>query len=110
MTDQAVHDHLSLFAKWFNVDQNHDLGMWLLYGTIVILCFIVYQLGFARKLPVLKAAVIYALLLLGCTLLTFFAIFLPVAEALFAAAVVLAIYKFRLLQSKKAKKDGRFTL
>ncbi|GER68428.1 membrane protein [Weizmannia acidilactici] len=108
MTNEAVHHHLSFFASLYKVDENPDLGMWLLYATITVLCMIVYRLGFARKLPVLKSAVIYVLMMLGCTLLTFFSIFLPVAEALFIAAIVLGIYKIRLRQSKKTDKEERF--
>jgi hypothetical protein len=41
------------------------------------------------------------LLALGCTILTFFAVFLPIAEGLVVAAIILIIYKVRLHQSKK---------
>ncbi|ASA96346.1 MULTISPECIES: YlaH-like family protein [Anoxybacillus] len=87
---------LSFFASLYNVHEQPITGMWLLYATIVVLAIIVYRLGFARKLPMLKNVVIYTLLVLGCTILTFFAVFLPVAEGLLVAAVVLIIYKWRL--------------
>ncbi|RWU15830.1 YlaH-like family protein [Anoxybacillus flavithermus] len=87
---------LSFFASLYNVHEQPITGMWLLYATIVVLAIIVYRLGFARKLPLLKNVVIYTLLVLGCTILTFFAVFLPVAEGLLVAAVVLIIYKWRL--------------
>lgn len=87
---------LSFFASLYNVHEQPTKGMWLLYVTIVILSIIVYRLGFARELPLLKNVVIYALLVLGCTILTFFAVFLPVAEGLLVAAIVLIIYKWRL--------------
>ncbi|ACJ34241.1 YlaH-like family protein [Anoxybacillus flavithermus] len=87
---------LSFFASLYNVHEQPITGMWLLYATIVVLSIIVYRLGFARKLPILKNVVIYTLLVLGCTILTFFAVFLPVAEGLLVAAVVLIIYKWRL--------------
>lgn len=87
---------LSSFASLYNVHERPITGMWLLYATIVVLAIIVYRLGFARKLPLLKNVVIYTLLVLGCTILTFFAVFLPVAEGLLVAAVVLIIYKWRL--------------
>ncbi len=96
-----VHENLSFFATIFRVDENPEIGMWLLYGFIYLLCVLVYKLGFAKKLPILKSAVIYLILALGCTALTFLGIFLPVAEGLVAALVVLGIYKFRLNQSKK---------
>lgn len=87
---------LSFFASLYNVHEQPTKGMWLLYATIVVLSIIVYRLGFARKLPMLKNVIIYSLLVLGCTILTFFAVFLPVAEGLLVAAVVLIIYKWRL--------------
>ncbi|MBF8417701.1 YlaH-like family protein [Heyndrickxia coagulans] len=110
MTSEAVHHQLSFFAALYKVDENPEPGMWLLYLTIVVLSVIVYRLGFARKLPVLKSAVIYVLLLMGCTLLTFFAIFLPVGESLCLAAMVLGAYKIRLYQHKKTEKKGRFPM
>lgn len=96
-----VNESLSFFAGLFRVDENPVIGMWLLYGLIFLLCVFVYKLGFAKKLPVLKSAIIYFVLALGSTVLTFLGIFLPVAEGLVAALVVLIIYKIRLHQSKK---------
>ncbi|MBA2877828.1 YlaH-like family protein [Anoxybacillus ayderensis] len=87
---------LSFFASLYNVHEQPTKGMWLLYATIVVLSIIVYRLGFARELPLLKNVIIYSLLVLGCTILTFFAVFLPVAEGLLVAAIVLIIYKWRL--------------
>jgi hypothetical protein len=75
--------------------------MWLLYFTILGLSVLVYKLGFAKKLPLLKSVVIYLFLAFGCTILTFLGIFLPVAEGLVVAALVLIIYKIRLYQAKK---------
>ncbi|KEK20949.1 membrane protein [Bacillus manliponensis] len=94
-------DRMSFFAKLYKVDTNPDTGMWLLYGTIVILSVIVYNLGFARKLSLLKNVIIYVLLAFGCTFLTFFSIFLPVGEGLVVAIIVLGIYKLRLRQAKQ---------
>ncbi|MBS4172376.1 YlaH-like family protein [Bacillus sp. FJAT-49736] len=77
--------------------------MWLLYLTIIALCILVFKLGFAKKLPLLKSAVIYIFLILGCTVLTFFAIFLPIAEGLVVASLILIIYKIRRVNQKKAE-------
>ncbi|PEA55490.1 hypothetical protein CON64_08150 [Bacillus pseudomycoides] len=96
-------ERMSFFAKLYNVDTNPELGMWLLYGTIIIFSIIVYNLGFARKLSLLKNVVIYTLLILGCTILTFFAVFLPVGEGLVVAIIILGIYKLRLRQAKDSK-------
>ena len=95
-----VSERLSFFAALFRVDINPTVGMWLLYLTIFFLSILVYKLGFAMKLPLLKSVVIYLFLGLGSTMLTFLAIFLPVAEGLVVAAMILIIYKIRLHQSK----------
>ncbi|BFI98835.1 MAG: YlaH-like family protein [Priestia megaterium] len=96
-----VKEHLSFFAASYQVDEHAKIGMWLLYFTILGLSVLVYKLGFAKKLPLLKSVVIYLFLAFGCTILTFLGIFLPVAEGLVVAALVLIIYKIRLYQAKK---------
>ncbi|TYS90995.1 YlaH-like family protein [Rossellomorea aquimaris] len=96
-----VTERLSFFASLYRVDQNAEMGMWLLYITIVGLSILVYKLGFAKKLPVMKSILIYSFLILGCTILTFLGIFLPVAEGLVVAALILVIYKIRLTNEKK---------
>jgi hypothetical protein len=94
-----VIERLSFFASLYQVHERPISGMWLLYITVLILSAIVYRLGFAKKLPLLKNVIIYILLALGCTILTFFAVFLPVAEGLLVAAIVLIVYKLRLKQA-----------
>lgn len=98
-----VSERLSFFAALYQVDEHPLTGMWLLYGTIVVLSVIVFKLGFAKRLPVLKAAAVYLFLVLGCTVLTFFGVFLPVGEGLVVAALILIVYKIRLHQSKKSQ-------
>ncbi|WP_260630975.1 YlaH-like family protein [Bacillus sp. S/N-304-OC-R1] len=100
-----INDRLSFFAALFKVQENSTVGMWMLYLTIVLLCVIVFKLGFAKKLPLAKSAIIYLFLILGCTVLTFFAVFLPITEGLVVAALILIIYKIRLHQSKKQAKS-----
>ncbi|EDL64701.1 YlaH-like family protein [Bacillus sp. SG-1] len=96
-----VTERLSFFASLFRVEENPTLGMWLLYITIIALSILVYKLGFAKKLPLLKSVVIYFFLAAGSTVLTFLGIFLPVAEGLVVAALILIIYKIRLRSHKK---------
>ncbi|MGC4375497.1 YlaH-like family protein [Fictibacillus sp. Mic-4] len=93
----------SPIALLLGIDQHPVQGFFLLYIVITILSIIVYKLGFAKKLPILKSAVIYTFLVIGCFPLTLFGIGLPVAEGLIVAALILIIYKVRLYQSKKAK-------
>jgi hypothetical protein len=102
--DQEVNinpEELSSFAELVGIHENIVQGFWVLYIIILILSIVVFKLGFARKLPPLKSAVIYIFLALGCIPLTFFGIGYPVAEGLLIAAIILIIYKIRLHQSKK---------
>lgn len=100
-----VTDHLSFFAALYKVNEQPKVGMWLLYLTIVFLSIIVYKLGFAKKLRLWQSMIVYFFLILGCTILTFFGVFLPIAEGLVVAAIILIIYKIRLHQSKKQQAD-----
>lgn len=97
----GIHERLSFFAALYQVDENPQAGMWYLYLTIFGLCIIVYQLGFAKKLPLLKNLIIYVIMALGCTVLCFLGVFLPMAEGLIIAIFVLAIYRLRLRNAKK---------
>lgn len=102
-----ITERLSFFAALYKVSEQPKMGMWLLYLTIVVLSIVVYKLGFAKKLPLGKSIVIYTFLILGCTIMTFFGIFLPVAEGLLIAALILVIYKIRLHQSKKLQAEAK---
>ncbi|WP_458352926.1 YlaH-like family protein [Peribacillus frigoritolerans] len=99
-----IQERLSFFAALYRVDENPEAGMWYLYLTVFGLCILVYQLGFAKKLPLLKNVVIYVVMALGCTLLSFFAVFLPMGEALIIASLVLGIYRIRLHNSRKEER------
>lgn len=95
-------EDLSSFANLVGIQDHIVQGFWLLYLIILVLSIIVFKLGFARKLPPLKSAVIYIFLAVGCIPLTFFGIAYPVAEGLCIAALILIVYKVRLHQSKKS--------
>ncbi|RSK26885.1 hypothetical protein EJF36_08400 [Bacillus sp. HMF5848] len=103
----VIAERLSFFAALFRVDENPELGMWLLYITIFILSVVVYKLGFAQKLSVFKSIIIYVFLALGCTILTFLGAFLPVAEGLLVAAGILVAYKVRLRKFKQEQASKR---
>lgn len=70
-----VLERLSFFASLYDVHDHPERGMWLLYITVLLLAALVYRLGFARRLPLLKNVIIYGLLALGCTILTFLLFF-----------------------------------
>lgn len=96
-----IAERLSFFAALYKVNENPKVGMWLLYATIIGLSILVYKLGFAKKLPIGKSIMVYIFLILGCSILTFLGVFLPVAEGLVVASLILIIYKLRLHQQKK---------
>lgn len=82
-------------------------AVWLQYLYIVLLSAIVYKLGFAKKLPLLKNIVIYICLLIGCFVMLIFSYALPIAEGLAGAALLLIIYKIRLHQTKKHQAEAK---
>jgi hypothetical protein len=82
-------------------------AVWLQYLYIVILSAIVYKLGFAKKLPLLKNIVIYLCLFIGCFVMLIFSYALPIAEGLAGAALLLIIYKIRLHQTKKQQTEAK---
>ena len=74
------------------------------YATLIIvflLSALVYKLGFAKKLSLGKNIVIYVFLLIGCLVLTFLALFLPMIEGLIISALILIVYKSRLWREKR---------
>ncbi|KEF36015.1 YlaH-like protein [Schinkia azotoformans MEV2011] len=98
---------LSAFAELVGVHNNIERGMLLLYIIIVILTIIVFNLGFARKLSIVKTIIVYILLFIGCSPLTLLGVRLPVAEGLVITAVVLGIYRFRMYQQRKERQNEK---
>lgn len=92
---------------FIELTNNIKTGVLLQYILIVILTVIVYRLGFAKKLPLLKNIVIYVCLLIGCLIMLFFSYALPIAEGLSVAAIILILYKIRLRQSKKQQTEAK---
>lgn len=104
MGEGDVRDHMWWIARAIFSSADLQTGANILFCVIFALAIIVYKLGFAKKLPILKSLLIYVILFLGCSVLTFLGYFLPIAEGLFIAAIILGIYKFRLHQAKKGRK------
>lgn len=101
-----VGERLTFFGRLYNLETNPETGMWYLFITIYILSIIVYNFGFARKVKVWQNLIIYIVMFIGCIVLTFFGAFLPVAESLIVAAIVLGLYRVRLHQERKAGNIG----
>ncbi|RKQ37357.1 YlaH-like family protein [Oceanobacillus halophilus] len=81
---------------------------WIFYILNLVLSIIAYELGFAKKLPLLKNVFVYFLLLIGVFILTIFSTVMrmPSVESLIVINLVLAIYRTRLHFQRKAKKDN----
>ncbi|WP_240375054.1 YlaH-like family protein [Bacillus piscicola] len=107
---EITKEQLSWIAGALQVHENPITGFWLLYVAIVIMSIIVFNLGFARKLPILKNVIVYSGLLIGALILTIFAIGMPVVESLIAAALVLGIYRIRLHRHKKEQHNQESTV
>lgn len=66
------------------------------YYIIVVLAAVIYELGFARKLPLLKKLFTYVLLAIGCIPLTIFKVLgLPIVEAMVVAFIILVFARIR---------------
>ncbi|WP_100373344.1 YlaH-like family protein [Bacillus sp. FJAT-45037] len=77
----------------------------LAYVVIIILALIVFNLGFARELPILKKVVVYIMLIIGCFVLWMmeFAFGAPIIVVLLISALFLAIYRYRLHRHRQEK-------
>ncbi len=73
------------------------------YFVILVFCFILYKLGFQeRKLPLLKAAIVYLVLALGCIpLTTLYMLGMPIVEVL-----ILGTLAFIIVLWARAKRDA----
>ena len=72
-----------------------DTGGMILFVLVLLLSAFVYKLGFARKIKWWQNIIVYVSLALGCLILTFLAIYLPVVEGLLVAAAILILYRAR---------------
>lgn len=83
-----------------------DYMFTILYVLNLIFGAIAFELGFARKLPMLKTIFVYIMLAIGTYILTIFSIFgLPITESLIIISIVLGIYRLRLHQERKRKQN-----
>ncbi|WP_036181875.1 YlaH-like family protein [Ureibacillus manganicus] len=84
---------------------SYQAAGYVVFFLVFILSAIVFKLGFAKNdLPLWKNVVIYIFLFLGCIVLTFLALFLPMIEGLIVAAIILLLYKTRLWREKREQK------
>ncbi|WP_332648129.1 YlaH-like family protein [Lysinibacillus sp. 54212] len=88
------------------LEPNYDAAGYVVFILVFILSAIVFKLGFAKELPLIKNIIIYTFLFLGCIVLTFLALFLPMIEGLIVAALILIIYKTRLWREKREERQA----
>ena len=80
---------------------SYEMAGYATFILVFLMSAIVYKLGFAKKLSLGKNIVIYTFLFIGCMILTFLALFLPMIEGLSVAALILIVYKSRLWREKR---------
>lgn len=84
---------------------SYEAAGYIVFFLVFILSAIVFKLGFAKNnLGLAKNAIIYIFLFLGCIVLTFLALFLPMIEGLIVAALILIVYKNRLWREKREER------
>ncbi len=84
---------------------SYQMAGYIVFVLVFILSAIVYKLGFAKNdLTLVKNIIIYIFLFLGCIVLTFLALFLPMIEGLIVAALILIVYKTRLWREKREER------
>ncbi|EON73130.1 YlaH-like family protein [Lysinibacillus sphaericus] len=85
---------------------SYEIAGYVVFLLVFVLSAIVYKLGFAKKLKLSQNIVIYAFLFVGCIMLTFFALFLPMIEGLIVAALILIVYKTRMWREKREEQQA----
>ncbi|QPQ37078.1 YlaH-like family protein [Lysinibacillus sp. JNUCC-52] len=85
---------------------SYEVAGYVVFFLVFALSAIVYKLGFAKKLKLSQNIVIYVFLFLGCIMLTFFALFLPMVEGLIVAALILIVYKTRMWREKREEQQA----
>ncbi|MEK5079505.1 YlaH-like family protein [Solibacillus sp. FSL W7-1436] len=80
---------------------SYQIAGYATFVLVFLMSAIVYKLGFAKKLSFGRNVIIYTFLFIGCMVLTFLALFLPMIEGLIVAALILIIYKSRLWREKR---------
>ncbi|MCF6093550.1 YlaH-like family protein [Microaerobacter geothermalis] len=78
------------------------------YLVVFVLTALVYKLGFARPLPLLKSLIIYFLLAIGVIPLTLlYAFGLPIVPALAVALVLLIVVRVRRNKSESYGQENQ---
>ncbi len=108
-TDETtrVYNRMSGITRYIYENMpSYEVAGYVVFILVFILSAIVFKLGFARELPLMKNIIIYTFLFLGCIMLTFFAFFLPMIEGLIVAALILIVYKSRMWREKREEQKA----
>ena len=92
---------ISRFIYEMEMMPSKESAGYVLFALVFLMSALVFKLGFARKLKPLQNLVIYLFLFIGCLVLTFLALFLPIVEGLIVAALILIIYRVRRMNEYK---------
>jgi len=99
---EFVYDKMAGITRYLYENMpSPDAAGYVVFILVFLLSALVYKLGFAKKLSLRQNIIIYIFLFLGCIMLTFLALFLPMIEGLIVAALILIIYKVRLWREKR---------
>ncbi len=106
MSDADVMGAMSGISRLvYEILPSSKVAGYVLLALIFLMSAIVYKLGFAKKLRPVQNIMIYTFLFIGCIVLTFLALFLPIVEGLIVAALILIIYRVRRMNEYK-KEDS----
>lgn len=77
---------------------------WKAYIAILVMTAVIFQIAFARKLPVLKTIVVYVVLAIGCYVFTILHVLqFPIIPVLAVTLVVIAVARLRMVISDRNK-------
>ncbi|MDT8859173.1 YlaH-like family protein [Alkalihalobacillus sp. MEB130] len=105
MDNQFTEEELQVLTWMMRMTAENPWFGFLSYLVVVALTIVVFNLGFARELPILKKAVVYILLVIGSFVMWFleFAFGAPIIAVLIISGVILGMYRFRLHKHRKEK-------
>lgn len=77
-------------------------NFWTAYIVILMMTAIIFNVAFARRLPILKTVVVYIVLAIGCYLFTIMHIFrFPVIPAMAITLVIIVVARLRMVISDR---------
>ncbi|WP_332693842.1 YlaH-like family protein [Halalkalibacter lacteus] len=108
MDSQFTEQELEALTWMMRLTAENPWYGFLTYLVVVLLTIIVFNLGFARELPILKKVIVYVVLIIGSFVMWFleFAFGAPIIAVLFISGIILGMYRFRLHKHRKEKEQA----